>query len=184
MLLSGDTAGSAKRVAEQLGIPCFEGGMKPEDKQNRIKGLVANGRIVAMVGDGINDAPALISSSVGVAVGSGTDVAVESAAVVLLGSNLLKFVECIRIARQCRRIILSNFAITIVIDIAGMALAFFGLLPPVFAALVHAISEALCLFNSARLLPFDYARDALSKKRKHNNHSHSSTVHHTCNKNC
>ena len=106
-----------------------------------------------MVGDGINDALRSCSASVGVAMGSGTDVARESAPVVLLGNDLRTFVETLRIARRCRRIIMANFAGTLLVDSVGVGLAAFGLLGPLLAAFVHVASELAFILNSARLLP-------------------------------
>jgi P-type Cu+ transporter len=153
VLLTGDIKPVAEKVARDLGITEVEADLLPEMKLAHIRSLVAGGRIVAMVGDGINDAPALAEASVGVAMGSGTDVARESADLVLLGNDLLKFTETLAIARWTRRIIWWNFAGTIGVDAIGIALASAGLLNPPLAAFIHVTSELVFILNSARLLP-------------------------------
>jgi P-type E1-E2 ATPase len=153
VLLTGDAAAVAQAVGRELGVDEVEADLLPDQKAARVKALVAAGKKVAMVGDGINDAPALTEASVGVAVGSGTDVARESADVVLIGNDLNRFVETLRVARRCRRIILFNFAGTLIVDSVGVGLAAFGLLNPLLAAFIHVSSELAFILNSARLLP-------------------------------
>ncbi|HEY6394160.1 MAG TPA: cation-translocating P-type ATPase [Candidatus Binataceae bacterium] len=153
VLLTGDIRPVAEMVAQRLGITQIEADLLPEAKLARIRDLVASGRVAAMVGDGINDAPALAEASVGVAMGSGTDVARESADVVLLGSDLFKFAQTVEIARWMRRIIWQNFAGTIAIDLVGIGLAAAGLLDPTLAAFIHVASEMTFILNSARLVP-------------------------------
>jgi heavy metal translocating P-type ATPase len=153
ILLTGDAQAVADVIARELGISEVAADLLPDDKRMRVKALVGAGRIVAMVGDGINDAPALIEAQVGVAMGSGTDVARESADVVLLGNDLLKFAETLGIARRTRGIIWANFAGTIGVDALGIGLAACGLLNPLFAAFIHVASELTFILNSARLLP-------------------------------
>ena len=129
----------AKDIAAQLGIRELAAEQLREEKLARISQLKESGRVVAMVGDGINDAPALTAADVGVAMGSGTDVAQESAGIVLLEN------DCANSRRPRKslggRIIWQNFAGTIVVDLAGMALAAAGLLDPSVAAFIHVASE-------------------------------------------
>jgi len=153
ILLTGDTRSVAEAVARSLDIREVEADLLPEDKLERVKALVAASRTVAMVGDGVNDAPALMAASVGVGMGSGTDVARESADVVLLGNDLARFVETLAVARRTRGIIWQNFTGTLVVDALGVGLAAFGLLGPLLAAFIHVASELAFILNSARLLP-------------------------------
>ena len=152
VLLTGDTASIGRAVGHQLKVDEVVAELLPQQKLDRVRALRGAGKTVAMVGDGINDAPALMEANVGIAMGSGTEVARESANVLLLGNDLLKVVEVIKIARRCNRIIMFNFAGTLGVDAAGVGLAAFGFLNPVLAALIHVISELIFILNSARLL--------------------------------
>lgn len=163
ILLTGDAAPIAAGLARDLSIGEVDAELLPEDKLARVKSLVSKGAVVAMVGDGINDAPALAEASVGVAMGSGTDVARESADVILLGNDLVKFTETLEIARWTRRIIWQNFAGTIVVDTLGIGLAAIGVLNPTLAAFIHVASEMTFILNSARLLPRSDRANAKAK---------------------
>jgi heavy metal translocating P-type ATPase len=153
VLLSGDTQGATSSVGRDLGVDEAVGGLLPDQKAKWVTELRGKGRNVAMVGDGINDAPALVEANVGIAMGSGTDVARESSDVILIGSDLSKLVETLRIARRCRGIIMQNFVGTLVVDSIGVGMAAFGLLNPLLAAFIHVTSELAFILNSTRLLP-------------------------------
>lgn len=152
-LLTGDTKVPAQVVADRLGITQVYSELLPDQKAATVAEQVRQGRTVAMLGDGINDASALAEATVGVAMGAGTDVARESADVVLIGNDLEKFIETVRIARNCRRIILENFYGTLVVDTIGIGLAAAGFLNPLLAAFIHVASELTFIANSTRLLP-------------------------------
>ena len=153
VLLTGDTLTVAEAVGRALGIDEIQAQLLPEDKLDYVSQLVSSGQVVAMVGDGINDAPALTRASVGVAMGSGTDVARESADIVLLGNDLKRFAETVAVARRTRGIIWQNFVGTIAVDTLGIVLASLGYLNPLIAAFIHVASEMTFILNSARLLP-------------------------------
>ena len=153
ILLTGDRKEIGEAIAKELGVDEVRTELLPEEKVEWVRDLRLGSNYVVMLGDGVNDAPALLEADVGVAMGSGTDVARESADVVLLGNNLLRFTEVLKVARRCRNIIYANFAGTLLVDGVGVLLAAFGMLNPVFAALIHVSSELLFIGNSARLLP-------------------------------
>ena len=155
LMLTGDSAVSARHVAGLLGLSeeQVRADLLPTDKEEVVDSLRRAGKRVAMVGDGVNDAPALGAADVGIAMGTGTDVAREAGDVVLVGSAPADLVETVRVARRARRIIMVNFAGTVVVDVVGMIAAGLGLLGPVAAALVHVVSESAFILNSARLVP-------------------------------
>jgi heavy metal translocating P-type ATPase len=151
MLLTGDSSAAASAVRGQLGVDLAIGNLLPEEKLEKIRELLRQGHRVAMVGDGINDAPALAEATVGIAMGGGTDVALETADIALMTSDLKRLVELFGIAKRCYGVIMFNFWGTLIIDIFGMLLAFLGLLAPIVAALIHVGSELAFILNSARL---------------------------------
>jgi P-type Cu+ transporter len=153
VLLTGDAKAVAEQVGTSLGVDEISSELLPEEKLQYVKRLTDASRVVAMVGDGVNDAPALAQATVGIAMGSGTDVARESADIVLIGSDLSKLLEAFRIAHRCHRTILQNFVGTLVVDSIGVGLAAFGFLNPLLAAFIHVSSEMAFILNSARLLP-------------------------------
>lgn len=150
-LLSGDAQAVVSAMAKSLALDEAIGEMLPAEKLEYIRKLKADGKKVAMIGDGVNDAPALVEATVGIAMGSGTDIAFESADMILPTNNLLKVATAIHISRQVMGVIRFNFWGTVIVDCVGIILALAGFLSPMSAALIHVGSETLFIFNSARL---------------------------------
>ncbi|HEX4227767.1 MAG TPA: cation-translocating P-type ATPase [Bryobacteraceae bacterium] len=152
-LLTGDSARSAVEVAESIGVKDILSGLLPEQKSARVDELIRSGRTVAMIGDGINDAPAFSHAHIGVAMGSGTEIAHASANVLLIGNDLRRFVQTVKTARWCRSVIFQNFYGTLIVDALGIFLAAIGMINPLLAAFIHVSSELTFILNSTRLLP-------------------------------
>ncbi|MDP2873607.1 MAG: cation-translocating P-type ATPase [Bacillota bacterium] len=155
VLLSGDAPAAAARVAAAVGIADYRGGLLPADKVRAIESLASGGRSVAMVGDGINDAPALSAATVGVAIGrTGSDLAIEASDVVLLADDLHRLAEMVLIGRRALANIRVNLAISAV-AIAGLFLAAaFGWVGPAVGAIVHEGSALLVTANAMRMLGY------------------------------
>ncbi len=153
MILSGDQPAVVKSLGDRLAIRNIRAGLLPAEKLTAIEAEQQQGHTIAMIGDGINDAPALAHADVGIAMGTGTEVARESADIVLISSDLEDLVQTIQTAKRARRIIMFNFLGTIIVDVVGIVLAAIGLLAPMLAAFIHVGSETAFILNSARLIP-------------------------------
>lgn len=158
VMLTGDNRATAEAVARRLGIERVEAEVLPQDKADVVSRLKREGRVVAMAGDGVNDAPALAAADVGVAMGSGTDVAIESAGVTLLGGDLAGIVRALAISRATMRNIRQNLFFAFAYNVAGVPVAAGALYPltgdllsPMIAAAAMALSSVSVIANSLRL---------------------------------
>ena len=158
IMLTGDNKRTAQAIAKELGIDEFIAEVYPADKTNKIKELQKKGRIVAMVGDGINDAPALTQANIGIAMGTGTDIAIESADMTLLAGDIRKVPQAFLLSRKTMRVIKQNLFFSFFYNILGIPIAagilypFFGiLLSPIIASAAMALSSVSVVTNSLRL---------------------------------
>jgi cation-transporting P-type ATPase C len=155
VLLTGDSRDTAAAVAAELGIGEFRAQVMPEDKQDIVRQLQAEGYMVAVVGDGTNDAPALALADIGIAMGvSGTDVAVETADVALASDDLLALLDLRELGRRVIRVIRENYGMSIAVNTAGLAVSAGGALSPVLAAILHNASSVAVVSNSSRLINY------------------------------
>ncbi len=150
-MVTGDNIGTAQAIANQTGISSIIAGVMPAGKSEEIARLRARGRVVAMAGDGINDAPALVAADIGIAMASGSDIAMESADVVLMRSDLKSVVQAIELSRKTFRIIKQNLFWAFFYNGAAIPLAMAGMLNPIVAAAAMAISSVTVVMNSLRL---------------------------------
>lgn len=153
-MLTGDNPETARHVAEKVGITEFKADLLPEDKINAIKEMQAGGTKVAMVGDGINDAPALTQANVGIAMGAmGTEAAMEAADIVLMQDNLEKIARARAISKRAFRTIKENIFVGVgVVHVIGITLVLLRIIGPVQAAAIHLLPDTLVFINSIKLL--------------------------------
>jgi len=152
-MLTGDRDEVANRVAAELGCTDFKAHCLPQDKLSIVEQIRSDGHTVVVVGDGINDAPALAAGDLGIAMGAaGSDVAINSASIALMSDDLKRLPFLIKLSRSTRRVIRQNLGFGVVFIVLGVSLFFF--IPPKMAAVLHFLGSLIVVFNSARLVRY------------------------------
>lgn len=161
VMLTGDAKPVAHAIGKTLGIDQVQAELLPADKVAAIEALQKEGQHVAMVGDGINDAPALAQADVGIAIGAGTDVAIESAGVILIGDRLDDVVSALTLGKASYRTLTGNVIVAVLFNLVGMGLAAFGLITPLLAIAFMMVSIFAILLNTLRIRGIDLGREEM-----------------------
>ncbi len=154
VLLTGDHEAAARHVADELGIESVRAGVLPHDKVDEVARLQQSGEVVAMVGDGVNDAAALVQADLGIAIGTGTDAAIEAGDITLVSGDPALVGTSVRLARRTLRTIRQNLFWAFAYNVVGIPIAALGLLNPMIAGAAMAASSVCVVANSLRLRSF------------------------------
>ncbi|MBP3308020.1 MAG: heavy metal translocating P-type ATPase [Clostridia bacterium] len=181
VMLTGDNAACAERIAREVGIDEVFAGIFPSEKESRVRGLMSEGR-VCMIGDGVNDAPSLVTADLGIAIGAGTNVAIDSADVVLVGSTLTDAVNALALGRKTLRNIKQNLFWAFIYNIIGIPLAAGVFIPlgltlePMFGALAMSVSSFIVVMNALRLNLFKPIKNTSENKTNENKTNESEKI--------
>jgi Cd2+/Zn2+-exporting ATPase len=176
-MISGDRQVVATRVAAEIGCEEAKGDCLPQNKVEFVHAVKAKGYKVAVIGDGVNDAPALAAGDIGIAMGAaGSEVAIHSATIALMNNDLRRLPFLVKLSRSTRAVINQNFAFGVVFIIVGLAATAFGYIGPIVAALLHNVGSLIVIFNSARLVRKGeelehFHPEAIADKHDHGSHS-------------
>src|SRR5471030_264722 len=176
-MISGDRQVVATRVANEIGCEEAKGDCLPQNKVEFVRAMKAKGYKVAVIGDGVNDAPALAAGDIGIAMGAaGSEVAIHSATIALMNNDLRRLPFLVKLSRSTRAVINQNFMFGVLFIILGLSLAAFGELTPIWAALMHNVGSLIVIFNSARLVRKGeelehYHPAPIADKHDHGSHS-------------
>jgi copper-transporting P-type ATPase V len=166
VMLTGDNRRTAAAIAAQAGVENVIAEVRPDGKAAAIRALQDDGHVVAMVGDGVNDAPALVQADLGVAVGGGTDVAIEASDITLMRPDVGGVVTALRLSRRTFRTIQQNLGWAFAYNVAAIPLAALGLLHPIIAGATMAFSSVSVVLNSLRLYRFDRSANRAASEQR------------------